>query len=81
MGSDTSPIVLDLSGVGCASVLIRLAATARDTTTPTPVTLITDDRGAPEELPAWCRMTGHLFLGNMVGKPDHYELVLHPEKF
>ena len=26
------------------------------------VRIVTDDPGAPRDLPAWCRMTGHRFL-------------------
>jgi tRNA 2-thiouridine synthesizing protein A len=72
--------VLDLRGVGCASVLIELAAEARsDATADRSVVVWTDDRGAPTELPAWCRMTGHRYVGP-TDQPDQYQLILHPKE-
>jgi tRNA 2-thiouridine synthesizing protein A len=69
---------IDLRGMGCSTVLIHLAAAARDCVATTYVTVITDDKGAPEELPAWCRMTGHRYSGPMVGSHDRYQLIFHP---
>jgi tRNA 2-thiouridine synthesizing protein A len=75
----TDPSVLDLRGVGCASVLIELAAQARTDSTTRTVLVLTDDRGAPTELPAWCRMTGHHYVGP-TNQPDQYQLTLHPKE-
>jgi tRNA 2-thiouridine synthesizing protein A len=71
-------VLLDLRGTGCATVLIRLAATARTAAPDSAVTVWTDDRGAPSELPAWCRMTGHRYVGVHPTEHDQYELVLNP---
>ena len=62
----TDPILLDVRGTGCASVLIQLARLAgRSRDGHLDVVVWTDDLGAPEELPAWCRMTGHAYLGEL----------------
>ena len=72
--------IIDLRGAGCATVLIELARIARTDSTPNRSVIIwTDDRGAPTELPAWCRMTGHCYDGP-TPTPDQYRLILHPEE-
>jgi tRNA 2-thiouridine synthesizing protein A len=74
------PSVFDLRGAGCASVLMELAAQARSDVTPDRVVVVwSDDRGAPTELPAWCRMTGHYYVGP-TEQPDQYQLILHPKE-
>lgn len=73
--------VIDLRGAGCASVLIRLAAEAKSDQKTRTVVVWTDDLGAPEELPAWCRMTGHRFIGPVADQPSQYLLMLHPQPF
>lgn len=75
----TPSMLLDVRGAGCADVLIRLAALARATDGPDAEIIVwTDDRGAPTELPAWCRMTRHRFDGPVPGHTDRYLLTLHP---
>jgi tRNA 2-thiouridine synthesizing protein A len=72
--------LLDLRGAGCADVLIRLAALARDATDANQQVIVwTDDRGAPTELPSWCRMTHHRYVGPLDSQPDHYLLTLYPK--
>jgi TusA-related sulfurtransferase len=69
--------LVELRGAGCASVLIRLAALARQSAgQERRLAVLTDDGGAPTELPAWCRLTGHRYEG--VDGPDRYLLTLHP---
>ena len=78
IGSRHGVEVLDLRGTGCADVLIRLAAIARRGASMRDVLVRTDDAGAPEELPAWCRMTGHRFHALVADTTDTYHLTLHP---
>lgn len=74
------PTILDTRGSGCASVLILLAAQARgDVSANRQVIVWTDDLGAPEELPAWCRMTGHRYIGVISDHPDQHVLIMHPK--
>ena len=58
-----TPELVDLRGSGCAEVLIRLAGLARTALPDTDLLVMTDDRGAPSELPAWCRMTRNVYVG------------------
>ena len=70
---------LDVRGLGCASVLIELAVLARTRTKPWVVDVLTDDLGAPSELPSWCRLTGNMFVGSSVttsGPGPRYTLIL-----
>jgi TusA-related sulfurtransferase len=85
MESSSPEMQIDQLGQGCASVLIELARAARTLRSaslgsrpkPMRIELLTDDRGAPTELPAGCRMTGHRFDG--AAAPDCYRLTLYPE--
>lgn len=78
--SRTAALHLDLRGAGCATTLIELASLARRTAVRTPVLVETDDRGAPEELPAWCRLTGHEFRGPADSENAQcFLLILHPK--
>ena len=76
------PMVLDVRGLGCGSVLVRLAALRRTLAVSTTVAVWTDDAGAPEELPAWCRMTGQTYIGPCGSGQDvgtkQYVLILSP---
>ena len=77
-----TPELVDLRGSGCAEVLIRLAMIARTAACDSELRVITDDRGAPSELPAWCRMTRNTYLGPTDPEgPDGptYRLILNPQ--
>lgn len=82
VGGPVAHQILDLRGSGCASVLIELARTAAGDVGPDRVVVVwTDDRGASTELPAWCRMTGHRYIGEIDGHADQHRLILHPKEF
>ena len=53
--------------LGCARLLILLRNESRDLPAGTVVHLETTDPVAPIDLPAWCRMTGHDYLGRVEG--------------
>jgi tRNA 2-thiouridine synthesizing protein A len=73
-------VTVDLRGAGCADVLIRLAKIARDNNNPNQHIIVwTDDRGAPTELPSWCRMTNHRYVGPVADQPEQYLLILYPK--
>jgi TusA-related sulfurtransferase len=73
---------LDVRGLGCANVLIELARLTRERTRPWAVLVHTDDGGAPQELPSWCRMTGNTFVGlrSVDGSSSQYLIVLEPKE-
>ncbi len=72
--------LIDVRGQGCASVLIRLASHGRTVTGPTEVIVWTDDLGAPEELPAWCRLTGNRYVGLLPGTNDKHRVTISPTR-
>lgn len=57
------PVHVDGGDLGCARLLVLLRARARELAPGTVVHLTTSDPVAPIDLPAWCRMTGHRYLG------------------
>ncbi|NTW39682.1 MAG: sulfurtransferase TusA family protein [Cellulomonadaceae bacterium] len=59
---------LDGGDLGCARLLILLRDRVASLPEATIVHLSTHDPIAPIDLPVWCRMTGHLYLGVV---PDH----------
>lgn len=61
---------VDGGDLGCARLLVLLRARARDLDPGTVVHLTTADPVAPIDLPAWCRMTGHGYLGPVDARTD-----------
>lgn len=49
----------DAGEMGCGEVLIELRFRMSELAAGQIFKLTTRDAGAPEEMPAWCRMTGH----------------------
>lgn len=72
MPNPTEPTVVHVDGgdLGCARLLVLLRARARELPAGTVVHLTTSDPVAPIDLPAWCRMTGHRYLGPVPGAVD-----------
>ena len=62
---------LDGGDLGCARLLILLRNHAARLHAGAIVHLTTSDPVAPIDLPAWCRMTGHTYLGP-VTTPEHH---------
>jgi TusA-related sulfurtransferase len=69
--------LLDVRGMGCGSVLVRLAQRRREIRKPATILLWTDDGGADEELPSWCRMTNQSFGGKTGFVEGIPQFVLH----
>ncbi len=51
----------DAGGMGCGELVLALRMRLRAMPGRT-LKLIANDAGAPEDIPAWCRMTGHELL-------------------
>ena len=49
----------DAGDLGCGELLLALRTRIRDLAPGSVLKLSTTDPGAREDLPAWCRMTGH----------------------
>ncbi|WP_061299510.1 sulfurtransferase TusA family protein [Herbidospora cretacea] len=62
------PVVLDGGDRRCVLLLIELRGLVDSLTPGTTVHLRATDPAAPIDLPAWCHLTGHTYLG-VVG--DH----------
>ena len=56
-------VVIDGAGLRCARLLILLRNRVVTTAPGTVVHLVTSDPVAPIDLPAWCHLTGHDYLG------------------
>jgi tRNA 2-thiouridine synthesizing protein A len=55
-------VELDLGDTGCGELLVDLRYHFRPLSPGTRVLITVRDAGAPIELPAWCRLTGHRLL-------------------
>ncbi|GAA4937260.1 sulfurtransferase TusA family protein [Actinoplanes utahensis] len=59
----TSPVVLDGGDRRCVLLLIELRKLTTTLSPGTEIHLIATDPAAPLDLPAWCHLTGHVYLG------------------
>lgn len=66
-GQSDGVCVVDGGDLGCARLLVLLRKVTLDLPDGAIVHLITTDPVAPIDLPAWCRMTGHSYLGPVQG--------------
>ena len=55
--------VVDARGLRCPLPVIRLGHRARDAAPGTELEVWSTDPAAAADVPAWCRMRGHAFLG------------------
>lgn len=55
--------VVDARGERCPLPVIRLARLVRDRPELASVTVLATDPAAAHDVPAWCRMRGHRFVG------------------
>jgi TusA-related sulfurtransferase len=74
MSRPTPPAEADLSvdgtGLLCVTLLLRLRQAVDGAPPGTVVHVLADDPAAPLDLPAWCHMTGHHYLGPLPGDDD-----------
>ncbi len=59
--------VLDARGLRCPLPVIHLARLVHDDGSARGVTVWATDPAAAHDLPAWCRMRGHRFVGSRPG--------------
>jgi TusA-related sulfurtransferase len=57
------PIVVDARGRRCPLPVIDLARTATTAPGGALIEVLADDPAATSDIPAWCRMRGHTYLG------------------
>ncbi|MFI7596565.1 sulfurtransferase TusA family protein [Actinoplanes sp. NPDC049681] len=63
----TGPVVLDGGDRRCVQLLIELRRLILAVPTGAVIHLIATDPAAPVDLPAWCHLTGHTYLGAVHG--------------
>ncbi|MCP9985660.1 sulfurtransferase TusA family protein [Streptomyces sudanensis] len=67
-------ITVDGTGLLCVALLLRLRAEIDGAAPGTVVHVIATDPAAPLDLPAWCHLTGHDYLGPVPGDEPVYAL-------
>jgi cysteine desulfurase len=65
------PVVLDARGLRCPLPVIRLARLALGQDAGTVVEVWATDPAARADIPAWCRMRGHDYLGQVAADGEH----------
>ncbi|WP_026411107.1 sulfurtransferase TusA family protein [Actinomadura oligospora] len=63
------PIVIDGGDKACVRLLLELRAHLAGLAPGTVVHLLASDPAAPIDLPAWCHLTGHHYLGPLPESP------------
>ncbi|MEU6922025.1 MULTISPECIES: sulfurtransferase TusA family protein [unclassified Streptomyces] len=79
MNSDLTPpadITVDGTGLLCVTLLLRLRKRIEGTPPGAVVHVIATDPAAPLDLPAWCHVVGHNYLGPVPGERLVYALRL-----
>ena len=56
-------VIVDCSGMACPMPVLRLASAAKEAPAGTVIEVLSDDPGAKVDIPVWCRMKRHEFLG------------------
>ncbi|MFI1358121.1 sulfurtransferase TusA family protein [Streptomyces sp. NPDC020898] len=67
--SAAADITVDGTGLLCVTLLLRLCTRIGGAEPGSVVHVIATDPAAPLDLPAWCHMTGHTYLGPVLD-PD-----------
>lgn len=65
------PVVLDGGDRRCVLLLIELRKLITTLPPGTEIHLIATDPAAPLDLPAWCHLTGHEYLGPIDSRPAY----------
>jgi TusA-related sulfurtransferase len=63
MSTSDTTVVVDARGMTCVHVLLLVRARIAALRPGAIVAVATDDPAAPLDLPAWCHLTGHHYLG------------------
>ncbi|MFJ3307629.1 sulfurtransferase TusA family protein [Streptomyces sp. NPDC086549] len=69
-------LTVDGTGLLCVTLLLRLRKEIDGAEPGTVVHVVATDPAAPLDLPAWCHMTGHDYLGPVPGDRPTYALRL-----
>ena len=69
-----TPVVIDGGDRACGALLLELRARISGLPAGTVIHLIASDPAASMDLPAWCHMTGHAYLGSIRAATPTYAL-------
>ena len=69
-------LTVDGTGLLCVTLLLRLVKRIDGARPGTLVHVIAPDPAAPLDLPAWCHLTGHAFVGPVPGRRQVYAVRL-----
>lgn len=73
--------VFDGGDLACGELLLRLVSYLRSVRNGTVVRIVATDPAAPIDLPFWCHLTGHRYLGTALqpdGRPS-FDVVLEAQ--
>ena len=70
-GVTAAPLVVDARGLRCPLPVIRLAQAARDSAAGVVIEVWATDPAARADIPAWCRLRGQEFLGELATDAGH----------
>ena len=68
------PMIIDGGHRACVALLLELRDRISSLPAGTVTRLIASDPAAPIDLPAWCHLTGHAYLGPIRAAPPTYAL-------
>ena len=54
---------MDCMGLYCPMPIVKTAAKIKELKTGEVLEVVADDKGIKQDMPAWCKATGHEFLG------------------
>ena len=55
--------ILDCMGLYCPMPIVKTAQKFKELKTGEILEVVADDKGIKQDMPAWCKATGHEFLG------------------
>ena len=61
----------DAGDMGCGELIVKLAGRLRALPPGAVLELVSSDPGSPEDLPSWCRLTGHTLVA---AEHPHYRI-------
>ena len=68
---------LDCVGLYCPMPIVKTAEKIREIKTGEVLEVVADDQGIKQDMPAWCKATGHEFLGT---EEDGKEIKVYVKK-
>jgi tRNA 2-thiouridine synthesizing protein A len=75
MNTVAKDMTLDCYGLLCPMPIIKIAEKIKDLQVGQVLEVIATDEGIKTDLPAWCKMTGHEFLGVKEDKGEFHAFI------